>query len=690
MSEHLRFAPDVLRRLGEELNPNPEQGMLELVRNAYDADAAACTVELLDVAAAGGKLVISDDGQGMTVEQLRDAWLVLGRSFKDPHERTKQFDRLQVGSKGLGRLAALRLGPVAHLRTRSLEEPGREHSLTFDWSRFEQADTIDGVGLDIVTTENTDPPGTTIEVLDLKRKFTTADVTRIARALVLLSSPFKDTTSFRSRLTAPEFETLEKLVQEGYLDQAAYELHAHLDANGRASATMVDHDRDGRVVKASHNDFLRGDRDASYSAPEAEFELFVFRLSGDSSTRGRTKGVTLGALREWLKVVGGVHLYHRGLRVHPYGDPGHDWLDLNLRRVASPEERPSTNNSVGRVMVLDQDAVLQQKTDRSGFIETSAFQDLRSFAQDVLDWSSRVRLAEAEKRRRQEKRRARASLENAQTQMQQAIASAPKQTRKVLEKAERAVRKATSQEFDAVAGDLELYRTLATIGTTTAVMSHEATNPPNTIIKLAKSVRRRARKLLPDQYDSQLQEPVDLIESNARRIQTLVDVPRRLLDREKRQRGMHSLNDVIREVAVLLKPLLDDHRVAIDCDLDSSDPRFLGTIAGLESVVTNLVLNSVNALNGTAGTARMIRIQTVAEGERVILDVADNGPGIRKIQIADIWLPGRGTTDRGVGLGLTIVRDIVADLDGNVTARPTGELGGAQFTIDMPLEGRVP
>jgi signal transduction histidine kinase len=690
MSEHLRFAPDVLARLGEELNPNPEQGMLELVRNAYDADAATCTVELLDVAAPGGKLVISDDGQGMTKEQLRNAWLVLGRSSKDPHERTKEFDRLQVGSKGLGRLAALRLGPVAHLHTRSLDEPGREHSLTFDWSRFEQADTIDRVGLEIVTTKNTDPPGTTIEVLDLKRKFTTADVTRIARALVLLSSPFKDTTSFRSRLTAPEFETLEKLVQEGYLDQAAYELHARLDANGRASATMVDHDRDGRVVKATHSDLVRSDSDAIYSAPEAEFELFVFRLSGDSSTRGRTKGVTLGALREWLKVVGGVHLYHRGLRVHPYGDPGHDWLDLNLRRVASPEERPSTNNSVGRVVVLDQDAVLQQKTDRSGFIETAAFEDLRSFAQDVLEWSAKLRLADAEERRRQEKQRARASLENAQTQMQAAIASAPKETRKALEQAERAVRKATSQEFDAVTGDLELYRTLATIGTTTAVMSHEAANPPNTIIKLAKSVRRRARKLLPDQYDSQLQEPVDLIESNARRIQTLVDVPRRLLDREKRRRGMHSLNEVVREVAELLKPLLDDHQVAIDFDLDSTDPRFLGTIAGLESVVANLVLNSVNALNATAGTARLIRIQTVAEGQRLILDVADNGPGIRKIRIADIWLPGRGTTDRGVGLGLTIVRDIVADLDGTVTASPTGELGGAQFTIDMPLEGRVP
>jgi hypothetical protein len=129
MSEHLRFAPDVLRRLGEELNPSPEQGILELVRNAYDADAASCTVELVDVAESGGKLVITDDGLGMTTKQLRHSWLVLGHSSKSRHERTDQFERLQVGSKGLGRLAALRLGPVAKLRTRPASKPGTEYTL---------------------------------------------------------------------------------------------------------------------------------------------------------------------------------------------------------------------------------------------------------------------------------------------------------------------------------------------------------------------------------------------------------------------------------------------------------------------------------------------------------------------------------------------------------------------------------
>lgn len=40
-TEHLRFSTEMLRRLGEELNPHPDQGVLELVRNAYDADASA-------------------------------------------------------------------------------------------------------------------------------------------------------------------------------------------------------------------------------------------------------------------------------------------------------------------------------------------------------------------------------------------------------------------------------------------------------------------------------------------------------------------------------------------------------------------------------------------------------------------------------------------------------------------------
>lgn len=687
MSEHLRFAPDVLVRLGEELNPSPEQGILELVRNAYDADAATCSVELDDVSAPGGRLTITDDGTGMTLEQLRDAWLVLGRSTKDRLARTERHNRLQVGSKGLGRLAALRLGPTATIRTRPASAPGTEHVLVFDWQRFADSDTVDVVDLEIADAKTHAPPGTTIEVDNLTRRFTTGDMTRVARALVLLSSPFESGGSFHARLEAPEFAALEDLVRRGYWDQAAYTLRSGIDAGGQAWAEMIDHEQQDRVVRVGHAELRSTDDVRPYTAPEATFELAVFRLSGTSGTRIRTKGPTLTALREWLRIVGGVHLYHRGLRVYPYGDPGHDWLDMNLRRVSSPEERPSTNNSVGRVSVLDENAALRQKTDRTGFIETPEFEDLRQFAQDVLGWASRLRLAEAEARRLAEKRRAAASLESAQTEMARAIAASPPEARKALERADRAVRRATSDEVESMASDLELYRTLATIGTTTAVMAHEAFNPPNTIIKTAQSVRRRGRKLLGADYDTKLAEPIDLIESSARRIQTLIEMPRRLLDRGKRRRGTQRINDVIRESLDQLKPLADDHRVTLETDLDASDPRYVGTVAAVESIVTNLVINSISALDGKSGAERRVRIQTVAEDAMVRIDVADNGPGIRNIGLEEIWLPGRGRSNRGVGLGLTIVRDITDDLGGQATAQARGELGGAQFTIEIPLEG---
>lgn len=63
----------------------------------------------------------------------------------------------------------------------------------------------------------------------------------------------------------------------------------------------------------------------------------------------------------------------------------------------------------------------------------------------------------------------------------------------------------------------------------------------------------------------------------------------------------------------------------------------------------------------------------------------DSGPGIRGLEIKDIWLPGQTTTPGGTGLGLTIVRDVVADLGGTVTAVPSGEMGGAEVAIELPV-----
>jgi hypothetical protein len=82
---------------------------------------------------------------------------------------------------------------------------------------------------------------------------------------------------------------------------------------------------------------------------------------------------------------------------------------------------------------------------------------------------------------------------------------------------------------------------------------------------------------------------------------------------------------------------------------------------------------------------RLVEIRIKAHDGNAVISVLDNGPGIRGIGLDEIWLPGRTTSLEGTGFGLTIVRDSVVDLRGSRAVLANGELGGAEFTITLPL-----
>ena len=78
---HIQFSTEILRRLGEELNPNPDQGILELVKNSYDADAKSCVVEFNRGDWPNGSVSVSDDGDGMNAQGITDGF---GWSLEGP------------------------------------------------------------------------------------------------------------------------------------------------------------------------------------------------------------------------------------------------------------------------------------------------------------------------------------------------------------------------------------------------------------------------------------------------------------------------------------------------------------------------------------------------------------------------------------------------------------------------------
>jgi signal transduction histidine kinase len=682
----IRFSPSIFQRLGEELNPNPDQGILELVKNAYDADARSCRIELIDVDAPGGRIRVTDDGEGMTLDDIRQGWLVLGKS-KKTMKRTRRLRRVPAGSKGLGRLAALRMGESAHLTTRPQSEATRQYEITIEWADYDGVEAVEDVELDITSSKRgkdaTD--GTEIEVVGLESSITRTEVKRLARALILLADPFQDDPEgFRPELVTPEFEDLEKLVGEKYFHDADYHLTAKVNQHGVASARVLDW-RGQKLFSARHSDIAVSRKGERYECPPATFDLWVFILQKKTFV---SRSSTLGEVKNWLREFGGVHLYHNGLRVAPYGNPGNDWLDMNLRRAQNPEERPSTNTVIGRVAVTGGGDLLVQKTDRSGFIEGEAFHELQAFAAECLEWFARERLEVAEHRRRAERTRAAPRRMKAKATLEKAIEKAPSRNRGTLKTAFERYDRSREREVVKLRKEVQLYRTLSTAGITAATFAHESSgNPIKAISQAIKAIERRGRETLKAAYRKSLEKPVETIKRSVGSLAVLGDATLSLLDHGKRRQGRVNLHDVVQGVVETFDPFLKGRDVALDLQLYKGKPYLRGSEAAVESIITNLLNNSLVALEQSSTRKRQISVRTELNGDYWVLRVLDNGPGIEGIGPRTIWLPGETTRPNGTGLGLTIVRDAVVDLGGEVGVEEHGELGGAEFVVELPIIG---
>jgi C4-dicarboxylate-specific signal transduction histidine kinase len=161
----------------------------------------------------------------------------------------------------------------------------------------------------------------------------------------------------------------------------------------------------------------------------------------------------------------------------------------------------------------------------------------------------------------------------------------------------------------------------------------------------------------------------------------------KLVDSAKRRLTRVEIHDVIKGVLETFKPFLEGRDVTVELQLAPGSPYLRGSEAAVESIITNLINNSLVALEKEVHRKRLIRIETKVAGLLVNIRVMDNGPGIEGISISDIWLPGQTTRRNGTGLGLTIVHDSVVDMGGEVDAIEHGELGGAEIIIELPILG---
>src|SRR2546421_11812504 len=105
-SGNLKFSVDsnILFELGERLVTKPSIALSELVKNAYDDDATKVTVTFDKVNEHDGRILVEDNGHGMTFEEVENNWMRIATGRKRERPFSKIYCRPVTGSKGIGRL----------------------------------------------------------------------------------------------------------------------------------------------------------------------------------------------------------------------------------------------------------------------------------------------------------------------------------------------------------------------------------------------------------------------------------------------------------------------------------------------------------------------------------------------------------------------------------------------------------
>lgn len=144
---HFDIHASIVFQLGENLVTDLVQALVELVKNCYDADAtfAKVTVHTTEAPPEGfhfdgakGYVMVEDNGMGMSLDRIRDGWLVISNSFKRKMKadaKSTPKGRTPMGDKGLGRFGAQMLGDNVEIFTREVKSEVAYH-VGFRWSDF--------------------------------------------------------------------------------------------------------------------------------------------------------------------------------------------------------------------------------------------------------------------------------------------------------------------------------------------------------------------------------------------------------------------------------------------------------------------------------------------------------------------------------------------------------------------------
>jgi signal transduction histidine kinase len=662
----------LIKLIGSELIRDEVMAVVELVKNAHDADASHVRLEMIDVTTEQGEIRIFDDGHGMGVKELLDAWMQPAGSTKAAADRKySKGGRRVLGEKGVGRFAADRLGQFLELESRSRYH-GETIEARFDWDLFDDPELM----LSDIQTEwkarALEPKaaaGTVIIIRGLRSRWDQRAFRKMAIRLQRLVNPLSDGSGFTIELTSNEFPDYSGHLDPGIVGMAPYNLSVDYDGNG---SLRVSNGEDEEVVLP----WVSG---RPLCCGPARVILRAFDLESDSISR-------IGSpveVRAWLRQWSGVSIYRDGFRVLPYGEPDNDWLRLDQRRVNNPVEHLSNNQVVGFVEITsDGNLELRDQTNRGGLIHGPAYEDLKRLVLYSLQLVERKRqsvrrpkLDENKGNGTSEELDHLVSDDQLKLQFEDLATRAKGGVKKEIRSLGKSIAEQMKSRQSVLEKEIQEYRNLAVVGQSLRDLSLVTRAQIGDLQDVLAEIKRQdlngSGKLV-----SKLEGLLDSVRTQ----QSLVA---EIGTRSRRQSRVADLHRELESFQKSLEPLIISlcARIKISKEAGLLDVRVPGN--AIQQVLLVLISNTLDWCEPGSSPQMHIQVKDRDEDWTRLL-VTDNGPGIPQELKDEVFKPGFSTKEGGAGFGLTLARHVLEKSGASITCVSTKGRAGAGFEIVLP------
>jgi PAS domain S-box-containing protein len=229
--------------------------------------------------------------------------------------------------------------------------------------------------------------------------------------------------------------------------------------------------------------------------------------------------------------------------------------------------------------------------------------------------------------------------------------------------------------------DLARVSRVTTMGELTASLAHEVNQPIAAAVTDAKTCLRWLTRDQPDLEEAR--EAASRIAKNVTRAADIISRVGLLFKKVSPQRELVDVNEVVREMIVLLRSEATRYSISVLTELASDLPQVMGDRVQLQQVLMNLLLNGMDAMKDVDTTRDLIINSQPTTNEQVMVSVSDTGVGLPPQQAEQIFNAFFTTKPYGTGMGLRISRSIIESHGGRLWAAKNSPRG-ASFCFTLP------